>query len=145
VWKPPREGQCSISSFAAGDIVTPQGVVRGDLASPRDDRRRGAAGASEADRVIDATDISSCRAHRPARPLHHVWIKPDGTRSSRGPSRSARGAARGTTTFIDFAYWRDGATARAAIETRTRTLVGKARAMGLPLMLHSEPPPAFSG
>jgi dihydropyrimidinase len=52
----------------------------------------------------------------------------------------------GTTTFIDFAYWRDGATALQAIEARDKDFVGKSPCdWAYHIMLHSEPPPQFSG
>ena len=49
--------------------------------------------------------------------LHHVWIKPDGTPLvTAGPEQVGRAALfGGTTTFIDFAYWRDGVSALQAI------------------------------
>ena len=80
--------------------------------------------------------------------LHHVWVKPDGTPLvTAGPEQVGRAALfGGTTTFIDFAYWRDGASAREAIEARDRDFVGKSPCdWAYHLMLHSEPPPAFGG
>jgi dihydropyrimidinase len=77
-----------------------------------------------------------------------VWIKPDGTPLvTAGPEQVGRAALHGgTTTFIDFAYWRDGATAQAAVETRDRDFVGKSPCdWAYHIMLHSEPPPEFSG
>jgi dihydropyrimidinase len=57
--------------------------------------------------------------------LHHVWFKPDGTPLvTAGPEQVGRAALfGGTTTFIDFAYWRDGASVREAIEARDRDCV----------------------
>ena len=80
--------------------------------------------------------------------LHHVWIKPDGTPLvTAGPEQVGRAALYGgTTTFIDFAYWRDGASAQQAIETRDQDFVGKSPCdWAYHIMLHSEPPPEFSG
>ena len=47
--------------------------------------------------------------------MHHVWIKPDGTPLvTAGPEHVGRAALfGGTTTLIDFAFWRDGVTAHA--------------------------------
>jgi dihydropyrimidinase len=80
--------------------------------------------------------------------LHHVWIKPDGTPLvTAGPEQVGRAALfGGTTTYIDFAYWRDGACAREAIELRDQDFAGKSPCdWAYHLMLHSEPPPQFSG
>ncbi len=80
--------------------------------------------------------------------LHHVWIKPDGTPLvTAGPEQVGRAALfGGTTTFIDFAYWRDGVTALQAVETRDKDFVGKSPCdWAYHIMLHSEPPPEFSG
>ena len=79
--------------------------------------------------------------------LHHVWIKPDGTPLvTAGPEQVGRAALfGGTTTFIDFAYWRDGVSARQAIETRDQDFVGKSPCdWAYHIMLHSEPPPEFA-
>ena len=79
--------------------------------------------------------------------LHHVWIKPDGTPlTTAGPEQVGRAALfGGTTTFIDFAYWRDGASALEAIEARDRDFVGKSPCdWAYHIMLHSEPPPDFT-
>ena len=52
----------------------------------------------------------------------------------------------GTTTLIDFAYWREGATAQQAVEARDKDFVGKSPCdWAYHIMLHSEPPPEFSG
>ena len=73
---------------------------------------------------------------------------PTARRSSR-PDRSRSGRAAlfgGTTTLIDFAYWRDGATAQQAVEARDKDFVGKSPCdWAYHIMLHSEPPPEFSG
>ncbi|NJO21999.1 MAG: amidohydrolase family protein [Sphingomonadales bacterium] len=80
--------------------------------------------------------------------LQHPWIKPDGTTLyTKGPEHVGRAALfGGTTTFIDFAYWRENATALQAIEARDKDFVGKSPCdWAYHIMLHSEPPPAFSG
>ena len=92
--------------------------------SPRPARWR----PQSAKRVIDATRAyRHAGRHRSARALHHVWIKPDGTPLvTAGPEQVGRAALYGgTTTLIDFAYWRDGATAQQAIEARDKDFVGK--------------------
>jgi dihydropyrimidinase len=64
-----------------------------------------------------------------------------------GPEQVGRAALfGGTTTLIDFAYWRNGASARQAIELRDKDFAGKSPCdWAYHLMLHSEPPPEFSG
>ena len=132
-----------------GEVVTPQGVIRCDVAI-----------AGETIAAIAAPDALPAQAHHlidaagrivmpggidPHVHLHHVWIKPDGTPLiTAGPEQVGRAALHGgTTTFIDFAYWRDGACAREAIETRDRDFVGKSPCdWAYHIMLHSEPPPA---
>ncbi len=135
-----------------GDIVTPQGVVRGDLAVAGETIAAVAVGGTlpgDALRVIDATGhIVMPGGIDPHVHLHHVWIKPDGTPLvTAGPEQVGRAALHGgTTTFIDFAYWRDGMSAQQTIETRDRDFVGKSPCdFAYHLMLHSEPPPAFAG
>jgi dihydropyrimidinase len=135
-----------------GDVVTPQGVVQGDVAV-----------AGETIAAIAAADVLSAETAKhainakghivipggidPHVHLHHVWFKPDGTPLiTAGPEQVGRAALHGgTTTFIDFAYWRDGATALEAIENRDRDFVGKSPCdWAYHIMLHSEPPPEFS-
>src|ERR1041385_5312870 len=133
-----------------GDIVTPQGVVRGDLAVAGETIAAVGPGATgEAARVIDATGhIVMPGGIDPHVHLHHVWIKPDGTPLiTAGPEQVGRAALfGGTTTLIDFAYWRDGATAQQGIESRDKDFVGKSPCdWAYHIMLHSEPPPEFSG
>ena len=81
--------------------------------------------------------------------LHHVWIKPDGTPLvTAGPEQVGRAALfGGTTTFIDFAYWRDGMP-RPCRPSRRATRTSSERVpcdWAYHIMLHSEPPPEFSG
>jgi dihydropyrimidinase len=135
-----------------GDVVTPQGVVNGDVAISGEAiaaiAAAGALSAESADRVIQAKGhIVMPGGIDPHVHLHHVWIKPDGTPLvTAGPEQVGRAALHGgTTTFIDFAYWRDGATAREAVETRDKDFVGKSPCdFAYHIMLHSEPPPEFS-
>jgi dihydropyrimidinase len=136
-----------------GDVVTPEGVVRCDVAISGETvaavAAPGAVSALSAARVLDATGhIVMPGGIDPHVHLHHVWIKPDGTPlTTAGPEQVGRAALfGGTTTFIDFAYWRDGISARAAIERRDQDFVGKSPCdWAYHIMLHSEPPPEFSG
>ena len=136
-------------------MVTPQGVgsMRCRRRRAKPSRRIAAAGAlpaQSAGRVIDASGhIVMPGGIDPHVHLHHVWIKPDGTaaRTTAGPEQVGRAALYGgTTTFIDFAYWRDGVSAQQAIEARDQDFVGKSPCdWAYHIMLHSEPPPEFAG
>jgi dihydropyrimidinase len=136
-----------------GDVVTPQGVARCDVAISGETIAAlagpGTLPPPSATRLIDATGhIVMPGGIDPHVHLHHVWIKPDGTPLiTAGPEQVGCAALfGGTTTFIDFAYWRDGLSARAAIEKRDQDFVGKSPCdFAYHLMLHTEPPPAFSG
>jgi len=136
-----------------GDVVTPQGVVACDVAVAGEIiAALGAPGTLEADaakRVVDATGhIVMPGGIDPHVHLHHVWTKPNGTPLvTAGPEQVGRAALfGGTTTFIDFAYWREGATALQAVEARDKDFVGKSPCdWAYHIMLHSEPPPEFSG
>ncbi len=139
--------------ISGGEVVTPQGVITGDvgiagetiaaIAAP------GALPAQSAQRVIDATGhIVMPGGIDPHVHMHHVWIKPDGTRLvTAGPEQVGRAALHGgTTTLIDFAYWRDGASAREAIALRDKDFIGKSPCdWAYHIMLHSEPPQEFAG
>ena len=136
-----------------GDVVTPEGVARCDvgiaggtiaaIAAP------GALPTQSAERTIDAAGrIVMPGGIDPHVHLKHVWIKPDGTPLvTAGPEQVGRAALHGgTTTLIDFAYWREGASALQAIESRDKDFVGSSPCdWAYHIMLHSEPPPAFSG
>ena len=136
-----------------GDVVTPEGVVRCDVAVAGETIAKiatpGALSADSAKHLIDATGLIVMPGGiDPHVHLHHVWIKPDGTPLvTAGPEQVGRAALfGGTTTFIDFAYWRDGVSAREAIEARDKDFVGKSPCdWAYHLMLHSEPPPEFAG
>src|SRR3984893_11349831 len=136
-----------------GDVVTPQGVIRCDVAIAGETIAAIAAPdalpAQSALREIDASGrIVMPGGIDPHVHLHHVWIKPDGTPLvTAGPEQVGRAALfGGTTTFIDFAYWRDGASALKPIETRGKGYVGKSPCdFAYHIMLHSEPPPELSG
>ena len=136
-----------------GDVVTPQGVIRGDVALAGETiaaiAAAGALSTETAKRVIDATGhVVMPGGIDPHVHLHHVWTKPDGTPLiTAGPEQVGRAALHGgTTTFIDFAYWRGGLSAQQAVETRDKDFVGKSPCdWAYHIMLHSEPPPEFSG
>jgi dihydropyrimidinase len=136
-----------------GEVVTPQGVVSCDVAVAGETiaalSSHGTLKADTAKRVVDATGhIVMPGGIDPHVHLHHVWTKPDGTPLvTAGPEQVGRAALfGGTTTFIDFAYWREGATALQAVETRDQDFVGKSPCdWAYHIMLHSEPPPEFSG
>jgi dihydropyrimidinase len=136
-----------------GDVVTPQGVIKGDVAIAGETIAAVTAPdtleAQSAKRVIDATGrIVMPGGIDPHVHMHHPWIKPDGTPLiTAGPDQVGRAALHGgTTTLIDFAYWRDGQSAAQAIEARDNDFVGKSPCdWAYHIMLHSEPPHQFSG
>ena len=136
-----------------GDVVTPQGVVKcdvgisgeviGAIAAP------GSLGSGIAKREIDATGkIVMPGGIDPLVHLHHQWQMPDGKwMTTAGPEQVGKAALfGGTTTFIDFAYWRENQTALQGIESRDKDFVGKSPCdWAYHIMLHSEPPPEFPG
>jgi dihydropyrimidinase len=136
-----------------GDVVTPQGSVTCDVAVADGTIVATAApdtlATDSAARVIDASrHVVMPGGIDPHVHMHHVWIKPDGSPLvTAGPEHVGRAALfGGTTTLIDFAYWRDGATAAEAIAARDKDFVGKSPCdWAYHLMLHSEPPQEFSG
>src|ERR1700733_50858 len=136
-----------------GEVVTPLGVAQCDVAIAGETiaaiAAPGALPAQSAGRVIDAGGrIVMPGGIDPHVHLHHVWIKPDGTAlTTAGPEQVGRAALfGGTTTFIDFAYWRDGVSALEAVEARDQDFVGKSPCdWAYHIMLHSEPPPEFAG
>ena len=70
--------------ICGGDVVTPQGVVQGDVAVAGETiaaiAAAGVLSAESAIRVVDATDhIVIPGGIDPHVHLHHVWFKPDGT------------------------------------------------------------------
>src|ERR1700745_3292595 len=136
-----------------GDVVTPEGVVRCDVAVARETTAAiatpGALAADSAKHLIDATGhIVMPGGIDPHVHLHHPWTLPDGTTlTTAGPEQVGRAALHGgTTTLLEFAYWREGATAMPAIEARDKDFVGKSPCdWAYHIMLHSEPPPEFAG
>src|SRR5262249_16493654 len=98
-----------------GEVVRPQGVAKCDLARAGEKiaaiAAPGRRPAQAVERVIDAKD----RIVRPGGIDPHVhlkppWMNPDGTPLiTAGPEQVGRAALHGgTTTLIDFAYWRQG-------------------------------------
>jgi dihydropyrimidinase len=107
-----------------GDVVTPQGVARCDVAIQGETiaavAAPGALAEATATRVIDAAGkIVIPGGVDPHVHMHHPWILPDGTTlTTKGPDHVGQAALwGGTTTLIDFAYWRAEGV-RAAIEAR---------------------------
>ncbi|MEZ5850355.1 MAG: amidohydrolase family protein [Hyphomicrobiaceae bacterium] len=136
-----------------GDVVTPQGVMKADVAIQGETiaavSAPGALGSGSAKREIDATGkIVMPGGIDPHVHLHHGWMKPDGEwLTTAGPEQVGKAALfGGTTTFIDFAYWRSTDTALAAVESRDKDFVGKSPCdWAYHLMLHTDPPPEFAG
>lgn len=134
-----------------GDVVTPQGVARCDVAVKGETIAAVAAPDTldvAATRVIDAAGkIVIPGGIDPHVHMHHQWILPDGTPlTTKGPDHVGMAALwGGTTTLIDFAYWRaDGV--RAAIESRDKDFVGKSSCdWAYHLMASSDPPAAHMG
>jgi dihydropyrimidinase len=136
-----------------GNVVTPEGVITCDVAVAGETIGALAAPGTLADdstkRVVDATQhIVMPGGIDPHVHMHHAWTKPDGTSLiTAGPEQVGIAALfGGTTTLIDFAYWREGATPQQSVEARDKDFVGKSPCdWAYHVMLHSEPPPEFSG
>ncbi len=136
-----------------GDVVTPQGVIKADVGVKGETiaavSAPGALGAGLAKREIDASQkIVMPGGIDPHVHLSHGWMKPDGSwLTTAGPEQVGKAALYGgTTTFIDFAYWREKQTALEGIESRDKDFVGKSPCdWAYHIMLHTDPPPEFSG
>lgn len=136
-----------------GRAVTPQGTGSFDIAIKGETiaaiGEQGAFAEAATGRVIDATDkIVMPGGIDPHVHMHHPWMKPDGTiLTTAGPDQVGQAALfGGTTTLIDFAYWREDQTALEAIEARDKDFVGRSYCdWSYHLMLHSEPPHTFTG
>src|SRR5437763_14442795 len=115
-----------------GDVVTPHGVARCDGAGAGETiaavAAPGALSAQTGAREIDATGrIVMPGGIDPHVHMQHTWMLPGGVPlTTAGPGQVGRAALYGgTTTLIDFAYWREGASALEAIEARDKDFVGK--------------------
>ena len=134
-------------------MVTPNGVARCDVAVAGETiaavAAPGALPGQTAAREIDAAGhIVMPGGIDPHVHMQHTWMLPGGVPlTTAGPTQVGRAALHGgTTTLIDFAYWREGATALQAIEARDKDFVGKSPCdFAYHIMLHSEPPPEFGG
>jgi hypothetical protein len=120
-----------------GDVVTPQGVVRCDVAVAGETIAAIAApsalSAVSAARVIDATGhIVMPGGIDPHVHLHHVWIKPDGTPLvTAGPEQVGRAALFGGTTTFSISPIGETALRHGRPSNRaTRTSSEKARVTG---------------
>ena len=133
-----------------GDVVTPQGVQRCDLAVKGETiaavAAPGALADSDATRIIDATGkIVIPGGIDPHVHMHHPWTLPDGSiLTTKGPDHVGKAALfGGTTTLIDFAYLRPGETVQAGIEARDKDFVGRASSdWAYHIMVHTDPSPA---
>jgi dihydropyrimidinase len=136
-----------------GEVVTPEGVTTCDVAIAGETiaalAAPGTLSTNSSKQLIDvAHHIVMPGGIDPHVHMHHPWTKPDGTPLiTAGPEQVGRAALfGGTTTLIDFAYWRDGTTPRQAVESRDKDFAGKSPCdWAYHLMLHSAPPPEFSG
>jgi dihydropyrimidinase len=132
-----------------GEVVTPQGVTRCDVAIRGEAIAAVAAPGTLTDatatRVIDAAGkIVIPGGIDPHVHMHHPWILPDGTTlTTKGPDHVGQAALwGGTTTLIDFAYWRPDRSIRAAIESRDQDFVGKSSCDWAYHLMASADPPA---
>jgi dihydropyrimidinase len=131
-----------------GDVVTPQGVARCDLAIEGESiaavAASGTLAGSDATRVIDATGmIVMPGGIDPHVHMRHPFMIPDGSiLYTQGPERVGMAALYGgTTTLIDFAYVTGERSVRAAIEARDADFAPKSCCdWAYHLMLSSEPP-----
>ncbi|HLN08719.1 MAG TPA: dihydropyrimidinase, partial [Xanthobacteraceae bacterium] len=106
-----------------GDVVTPQGVARCDVAVAGETIAAVAAPGTLADttatRIIDAAGkIVIPGGVDPHVHMHHPWMLPDGTTlTTKGPDHVGRAALHGgTTTLIDFVQCTHDRSIQTAIE-----------------------------
>jgi dihydropyrimidinase len=136
-----------------GDVVTPQGVARCDVAVAGETIAAVAAPGTLADttatRIIDAAGkIVIPGGVDPHVHMHHPWMLPDGTTlTTKGPDHVGRAALHGgTTTLIDFAYWRAEHSIQAAIDSRDQDFVGRSNCdWAYHLMASTDPPQHHMG
>ncbi|MEZ5817767.1 MAG: amidohydrolase family protein [Hyphomicrobiaceae bacterium] len=127
-----------------GDVVTPQGVVTGDVAVKGETIAAVTAPGvlADAGRVIDATGkIVMPGGVDPHVHMKHPFAVPGGGELfTRGPDHVGMSALYGgTTTLIDFAYVNSNGRVRDGIESRDKQFEGAACDYAYHLMLQSEP------
>lgn len=133
-----------------GDVVTPQGVVKGDVAVKGETIAAVTAPdvLTEAGRIIDATGkIVMPGGVDPHVHMAHPFRIPTGEELlTRGPDHVGMAALYGgTTTLIDFAYVDSSGHVRDGIESRDKQFEGAACDYAYHLMLHSEPAHTLMG
>ena len=139
--------------ICGGDVVTPQGVAKCDVAIKGETIAAVAAPGTLADtvatRIIDAAGkIVMPGGIDPHVHMHHPFELADGTTLlTRGPEHVGMAALYGgTTTLIDFAYVHSNTTVRAAIEARDRDFVGASSCdWAYHLMMYTDPPHTLMG
>ena len=139
--------------ICGGDVVTPQGVAKCDVAIKGETIAAVAAPGTLADtvatRIIDAAGkIVMPGGIDPHVHMHHPFELADGTTLlTRGPDHVGMAALYGgTTTLIDFAYVHSNTTVRAAIEARDRDFVGASSCdWAYHLMMYTDPPHTLMG
>lgn len=136
-----------------GDVVTPQGVAKADVAIKGESIAAvGAPGTfaeTQAARIIDATaKIVMPGGVDPHVHMQHPFVIPDGrTLYTRGPDHVGMAALLGgTTTVLDFAYVDSRGSVRGGIESRERQFSGVAACdYAYHLMLQSDPAHTLMG
>ncbi|MGD9804269.1 MAG: amidohydrolase family protein [Hyphomicrobiaceae bacterium] len=133
-----------------GDVVTPQGVVKGDVAVKGETIAAVTAPdvLTEAARTIDAAGkIVIPGGIDPHVHMAHPFRIPTGEELlTRGPDHVGMAAlCGGTTTLIDFAYMDSNGHVRDGIESRDKQFEGAACDYAYHLMLHSEPAHTLMG
>ena len=136
-----------------GDVVTPQGVAKCDVAIKGETIAVVAAPGTLADtaatRIIDVPGkIVMPGGIDPHVHMRHPFELADGTTLiTRGPDHVGMAALHGgTTTLIDFAYVHSDKSVRAAIEARDRDFVGASSCdWAYHLMMYTDPPHTLMG
>ncbi len=135
-----------------GNVVTPQGVVKADVAVKGETiaavAAPGVLGETDVGRVIDATGkIVMPGGVDPHVHMAHPFMAPTGeTFYTRGPDHVGMSALYGgTTTLLDFAYVDSNGHVRDGIEARNKQFAGAACDYAYHLMLQSEPAHTLMG
>jgi dihydropyrimidinase len=136
-----------------GDVVTPQGVAKCDVAIKGETiaavAAPGALADASATRIFDVSGkIVMPGGIDPHVHMRHPFELADGTTLlTLGPDHVGRAALYGgTTTLIDFAYVHSNTTVRAAIEARDRDFVGASSCdWAYHLMMYTDPPHTLMG